>query len=148
MPDDAARTLAIASRVLERSLPDMTLPQLRVLSLVVRAPARASQLASESAISRPSLTGVLDGLVDRGWVERTEVAGDRRGTALEATAAGRRALQEARATVVATLEDILAPVAPAQREAVITGLVALGDALDAHLRRRAGRVGAGTEPRR
>ncbi len=100
VPPDAARTLAIASRVVEKSLGDMapdpmTLPQLRILSLIARAPERASRLASQSDVSRPTLTGVLDGLVARGWVERTEVEGDRRGVELEATSTGRAALEGA-----------------------------------------------------
>ena len=41
----------------------MTLPQFRILLLVARSPERANRLASQASISRPSLTGVLDGLV-------------------------------------------------------------------------------------
>ena len=88
---EVVRTLAIVSRILERSLTDMSLPQFRVLGLVARAPERASQLARQAAISRPSLTGVLDGLEARGWVRRRDVDGDRRGVELEVTAAGRTA---------------------------------------------------------
>jgi long-chain acyl-CoA synthetase len=133
---DAARTLAIASRVVEKSLGDMTLPQLRILSLVARAPERASRLASQSDVSRPTLTGVLDGLVARGWVERTEVAGDRRGVELEATASGRAALEQAQRDVATRFDDILELVEPAQRRAAIAGLEVLGEALHAHVRAR------------
>jgi long-chain acyl-CoA synthetase len=142
VPPDAARTLAIASRVVEKSLGDMTpdpmtLPQLRILSLITRAPERASRLASQSDVSRPTLTGVLDGLVARGWVERTEVEGDRRGVELEATSTGRSALEEAQRAVAARFDDILELVEPAQRAAAIVGLEALGEALHAHMKNRA-----------
>ncbi len=137
VPPDAARTLAIASRVVEKSLGDMTLPQLRILSLVARAPERASRLASQSDVSRPTLTGVLDGLVARGWVERTEVEGDRRGVELEATTEGRAALERAQDAVATRLDHILELVEPARRAAAIAGLEALGEALHAHVRARA-----------
>ena len=136
VPPDAARTLAIASRVVEKALGEMTLPQLRILSLVARAPERASRLASQSDVSRPTLTGVLDGLVARGWVERTEVEGDRRGVELEATATGRVALEEAQRAVADRFDDILELVEPAQRAAAIVGLEALGEALHAHVQSR------------
>jgi long-chain acyl-CoA synthetase len=136
VPADAARTLAIASRVVEKALGDMTLPQLRILSLVARAPERASRLASQSDVSRPTLTGVLDGLVARGWVERTEVEGDRRGIELEATAEGRAALEDAQNAVAARFDDILQLVEPGQRATAIAGLEALGHALHEHVRTR------------
>src|SRR3954464_10450954 len=85
LPADSVRTLAIASRILERSLTDMTLPQFRVLGLVNRAPERPPPLPRQAAVSRPSLTGVLDGLEARGWVRRREADGDRRGVTLEVT---------------------------------------------------------------
>jgi long-chain acyl-CoA synthetase len=142
VPPDAARTLAIASRVVEKSLGDMipdpmTLPQLRILSLVARAPERASRLASQSDVSRPTLTGVLDGLVARGWVKRTEVEGDRRGVELEATSTGRAALEAAQRAVATKFDDVLALVEPAQRVAAIVGLEALSEALHAHMKNRA-----------
>ena len=67
---DPARTLAVAARVLERSLDDMTLPQFRILSLIAASPERAGRIASRAAVSRPSLSGILDGLVKRGWIRR------------------------------------------------------------------------------
>jgi DNA-binding MarR family transcriptional regulator len=145
LPVDSVRTLAIVSRILERSLPDMTLPQFRVLGLVARAPERANRLASQAAISRPSLTGVLDGLEARGWVRRREVDGDRRGVELEVTRAGRRALDGAHAAVRERLADVLAHVPPARRDAALDGLAALGEAVEIDLeQRRAARDGGRT----
>jgi long-chain acyl-CoA synthetase len=133
---DVARTLAIASRVVERSLGEMSLPQLRILSLVERAPERASRLASQSDVSRPTLTGVLDGLVAKGWVERVEVEGDRRGVQLTATRSGRRALAVAQNTVAARLDEILDHLDATRRHEAVVGLEALGEALHAHMRDR------------
>lgn len=133
---DASRTFALVSRLLERSLDDMTLAQFRILLLVARAPERASRLATQAAISRPSLTGVLDGLVSRGWVRRLDVDGDRRGVSLEVTAAGRRALRDAQRAVGTQLDEILSLLESDRRAVAEQGLVALGEALDLDLERR------------
>jgi DNA-binding MarR family transcriptional regulator len=136
LPADSVRTLAIVSRVLERSLTDMTLPQFRVLGLVARAPERANHLARQAAVSRPSLTGVLDGLEARGWVRRREVDGDRRGVNLEVTPAGLAALDTERGAVEDRLADLLARVPAARRDAALDGLAALGEAIELDLAQR------------
>jgi DNA-binding MarR family transcriptional regulator len=145
-PSEAVRTLAIASRILERSLTDMTLPQFRVLGLVNRAPERASHLARQAAISRPSLTGVLDGLEARGWVRRREADGDRRGVTLEVTAAGRKALDAAFCAVEQRLAEVLAHVEPERRHAALDGLAVLGEAIDLDLAERRAAKGGGARP--
>jgi DNA-binding MarR family transcriptional regulator len=140
---DVARTLALVSRMLERSLDDMTLPQFRVLLLIARAPERANRLATQASVSRPSLTGVLDGLVGREWVRRLEVDGDRRGVSLEVTPAGRAALRHAQQAVRTRLDDVLELIAPERRAVAEEGLAALGEAMDLDLaRRRAARSGS------
>ena len=142
LPADSVRTLAILSRILERSLPDMSLPQFRILGLIDRAPERANHLARQAAISRPSLTGLLDGLEARGWVRRLEVDGDRRGVSLEATAAGRKALDAAYDCVQDRLADLLDHVPADRRDAALDGLAALGEAIEIDLEsRRAARDG-------
>ena len=130
--DRAALTLALASRLLEQALGDMTLPQFRVLSVVASSPERASRIAERAAMSRPTLSGLLDGLAARGWVQRTDVDGDRRGVRLEVTPDGRAALAAARAHVAARLESLLDAADAFDRTAALDGLAALGRALDAH----------------
>ena len=125
----ATRALAFAGRALERAVGDMTLAQFRVLSLIASSPERAGELARRAAVSRPSLTGLIDGLASRSWVERSSVEGDRRGVHLEVTAAGRQALLDAETRMVATLERLLGGVAPAQRNVVLDGLIELDTAL-------------------
>ena len=125
----------MAGRVLERSLTDMTLPQFRVLSVIASSPERANRLAEKAAMSRPSLTGLLDGLEARGWVQRVDVEGDRRGVQLEVTRAGAVALREAERAMTAELESVLAS-SPEDRDAVIAGLRALSRAMQEHHRAR------------
>ena len=130
---DPARTLAVAARVLERGLDDMTLPQFRILSLIAASPERAGRIASRAAVSRPSLSGILDGLVKRGWVRRIDVDGDGRGVTLEITPDGRRALDGAAAAANGRLEAVLSNVDGAERARALDGLAALGHALERHL---------------
>ena len=125
----------MAGRVLERSLADMTLPQFRVLSVIASSPERANRLAEKAAMSRPSLTGLLDGLETRGWVQRVHVEGDRRGVSLEVTLAGAAALRAAEKAMTAELERVLAS-SPDGRAAVIDGLDALERAIREHHRAR------------
>jgi DNA-binding MarR family transcriptional regulator len=127
----AVRALAFGARVIERALDDMTLPQFRVLSLIASSPERASRVAEKAAVSRPSLTGLLDGLEARGWVRRVEVDGDRRGVGLEVTSEGRAALRTAEEAAQTRLEHVLEQVPSHERRAVLAGLHALGGAFAA-----------------
>jgi len=131
---DCARTMAYAARHLERALGELTVPQFRVLSFLDRSPERASGIAAKAGVTKPSLTGIIDGLVARGWVRRVEVDGDRRGVALEITDLGRTALRRATAEAAAHLDGILALVDDRDRAAVISGLQALSRALVEHRR--------------
>ena len=125
----AARAVAFTARRLERCLGDMTLPQFRVLSLVASSPERANRVAERAAVSRPSLTGLLDGLEARGWVRRVDVVGDRRGVLLEVTTSGTTALSTAEAAMAEALDDLLVGSGADERAMVETGLATLGRVL-------------------
>lgn len=127
---EAGRALATGARALERVLGDMTLAQFRVLSVVASSPERASRIAERADMSRPSLSGLLDGLASRGWVERRVVAGDRRGVRLEVTPNGHAALRRAQAAVSEAMAAILVDVPFDERDAVRRALVVLARAFD------------------
>jgi len=128
----AVRTLAYASRGLERAVAPLTLPQYRVLALIAGAPERASRLAERVDVTKAALTGVIDALEARGFVARTEVDGDRRGVTLVLTDAGTAALQAGDEATTAWLESVLAH--SPDRDAVVGALVSLGDAISDHRR--------------
>lgn len=123
------KAVAFASRALERGLDDLTLPQFRILTLLSSSPERASRIAELAAVSRPSLTGILDGLEAKGFIRRQDVAGDRRGVQLDVTAAGRKALSKAEKDTAASLGELLARLEPDTRRTALDGLVALHTAL-------------------
>ena len=130
MPDvrTAVPTLARHSRLLERASCDLSLPQYRVLALVVEGDERAFRLAGRLAAAKPTISALVDGLVERGLLRRCDVAGDRRGVRLQVTAAGRRALKAAETAMAARLEPVFGRLAdPA---AALAALAALEEALD------------------
>jgi DNA-binding MarR family transcriptional regulator len=127
---EAGRALATGARALERVLGDMTLAQFRVLSVVASSPERASRLAERADMSRPSLSGLLDGLASRRWVVRRVVDSDRRGVRLEVTPEGHAALARAQAAVSEAMTGILVDVPLDDRQAVLRALVVLGRAFD------------------
>ncbi len=131
-----ALTLAVGARMLERALEDMTLPQFRVLSLIASSPERAGRIATMTGVSRPSLTGLLDGLVQRGWVRRVTVDGDRRGVSLEITDEGRAALDAAQTATTSRLDALLDDLDDLDRQQVIDGLAALSRAFQREGERR------------
>src|SRR5438552_18615506 len=80
VPPGAARALARLARHVEHALDslELSLPQYRLLSLLGDGSSASSALAGRLAVSPPSVTAVVDGLVTRGLVERHADAADRR----------------------------------------------------------------------
>ena len=114
----------------------LSLPQFRVLILLSEGSAAASALASRLAVSPPSVTAIVDGLVARGLVERRPDAGDRRRVAHVLTDDGRRLLDEADAAATARLHDIAAYLPPDEESQVLEALGVWHKALDAFLEAR------------
>src|SRR5436190_19031007 len=108
MGDQHVRTLTRLARMLERRAGDLSLPQFRVLALVDEGGERASQLADRLAVAKPTITAVVDGLVDRGFLKRTADCDDPRATKISLTAAGKKALYDAEHAMHARLHDVLA----------------------------------------
>jgi long-chain acyl-CoA synthetase len=146
-PFDAGRTIARLARQVERATAvlDLTLSQYRVLGLLREGTEAASALAEKLAVSRPSITGVIDGLVARGLVERRPDGGDRRRIGLELTAEGRRVLAQTDAQVQRRLAEIAAHVdggGPEAFAALTAALTPWQRALDAHRAARQREAGA------
>jgi long-chain acyl-CoA synthetase len=85
---------------------DLTLPQYRILILLSEGKEAASALADKLAVSRPSVTGVVDGLVGRGLVQRDHDPDDRRRVGHSLTREGQRLLAAADAEVERRLCDV------------------------------------------
>ena len=133
----ACRAVAFAARALERAAGEreLTLAQYRVLALIAAGDERSSLLASRLAVAKPTITAVVDGLVERGFIERSSVDGDRRSIRLGLTKTGIQALRGAEREMAAALERILG--FSDERDELLRALGDLDDALAARSARLA-----------
>jgi long-chain acyl-CoA synthetase len=112
---------------------DLSLPQYRIMAFLDEGATLASKLADHLAVSRPTVTAVVDGLVARGLVERSHDDNDRRRVGHALTADGRRLLEIADRSVDQRLREIAGHLGDgAQVEVVLHGLDRWREALDAY----------------
>ena len=111
---------------------ELTPAQYRALSFLSEddAAAAASVLASRMSVSRPSITSLVDGLVERGYVERRNAADDRRRVEHVLTSKGRTALARADAAVFERLTVIASYLDDDELARATAGLQAWNAALD------------------
>lgn len=136
----AARAVARLARHVEQALAplDLSLPQYRVLALLRYGSSASSALAGRLAVSPPSLTAVVDGLVARGLVARDADPDDRRRLTLQLTPAGRELLDDSEAAVDARLGAVARYFEdPSSAAAAIEALQQWNHALDAFREERA-----------
>jgi DNA-binding MarR family transcriptional regulator len=129
MSDDlrpAARSLALLARKLERACGALSLAQFRVLSLVAAGDERSSLVAERLAVAKPTVTAVVDGLVERGYLAREAIAGDRRAIRLLVTDDGRAAVAAAEDAMADSLQGLFDGVT--DRDALLRGLAELHEA--------------------
>jgi long-chain acyl-CoA synthetase len=122
-------------RVVEQGLTkiDLTPSQYRILMFLADGSAQASMMADHLAVSRPSVTAVVDGLVGRGLVDRRHDELDRRRVRHSITTEGERLLGEADAALADTLDAVLTHAPnPEARLAALEGLAAWSQAMDGY----------------
>lgn len=106
---DAGRVFARLARQVDLGLAtlDLSLPQYRVLAFLADGEAASSRLAEKLAVSPPSITAVVDGLVAKGLVERGADPADRRRLPLSLTGKGVAALAAADGAVHERLDQVI-----------------------------------------
>ena len=129
--DSGVRVVAWLARHFEHGLAEvqMTLPQYRLLAFLSEGPGGASAVADRLAVSRPSVTALVDNLVERGWVSREADADDRRRVLHRLTPDGDEALGTAAAALGEVLDGVLGHLDDDESARVIDGLDLLGEAL-------------------
>jgi DNA-binding MarR family transcriptional regulator len=122
---------AVFSSALRRSLPGHVTPQqLFVLAHLCHRPSQPSTLAREQHVGMSAMTGLVDGLVARGLVERGQDPHDRRAVQLAITDDGRALWGEAQAAVLDVARQFLLPLSPEERERLALALTDLERALE------------------
>lgn len=131
-----ARVLARLSRIVEHALAeddDLTLSQYRLLAFLSQGDWAASALADRLEVSRPSVTGLVDGLVKRGLVERRPGVDDRRRVDHVLTDDGKRVLHAADERADAAIRSVFAELDRDVASDAHRTLCRLHEAMDARL---------------
>jgi DNA-binding MarR family transcriptional regulator len=113
------------SRLAERALDqiDLTVVQYRILRFAEQPGSVQSDLTFYLAVSKQSMTRLVDPLVERGYIVRRVDPGDRRRVIHEITPAGRDALRRADAELERSLRMVLQDLESDELEAVESGLI-------------------------
>lgn len=104
-----ARSVLRLARLLERTEAPLTPAQYRLAAHIRAGDARATRLACALALSKPTVTQSVEGLVAAGYLRREEVDGDRRASRLVLTGRGEQALAETEAAYAGRLAGLLCP---------------------------------------
>jgi DNA-binding MarR family transcriptional regulator len=107
---------------LRRSGPAIEMSQWSTLRRIGRSPCTMSELARHKGVGLPTISKSVEMLVRRGWVERWIDKSDRRQTMVRLTPAGRRILTECRQALETFLDERLAHLTAAERNAVDASL--------------------------
>jgi DNA-binding MarR family transcriptional regulator len=95
---------------------DFSRPQAGLLRLISREPGQSQQAVARRLGTPPSrLVALVDGLEERGLIERRRNPGDRRNYALHLTAAGKRAMADLSQAALEHEQAISAPLTEAER---------------------------------
>lgn len=111
--------------------PGLSVPQFRVLAYLGRVPgACLGEVAGHLGVTSPTASAMVERLVRRGLVERTQDPAERRRVVLRLTAAGTASLERARTRTRERLADVLATLSEGQRRCLQEGLRALRHAFE------------------
>ena len=126
--ETALRLHAAAIRLLrtlrrEDDASGLSAPRLSALSVIVfGGPMSLAELAAAEQVQSPTMSRIVDALVERGLVTRVARPGDRRSVEIEATREGRHLLEAGRERRVAALVSRLRSLADSERRALARGV--------------------------
>ncbi len=129
-----ARVVARLAKQVEIALGevDLSLAQYRLIGNLAHGPSQASTLAERLIVSRPSVTALADGLVERGLIARMGAEGDRRRVMHVLTEAGQKTLQAADEAIERRLALLADHLTEPDKIRAYKGLDSWGKALDRH----------------
>ena len=123
--DTVPMGMRVIRRHMRRHRSGLTVPQFRALCYLTTAPGTSlSAVADFVGLSLPAMSRLVDGLVDKGLMQRRPCSDDRRQVRLSITPPGEAAVTEARQLAQARLAEAVAPLTQPQRAALM-GTMAL-----------------------
>ncbi len=118
---------AIRARLWHAGFDDVPRNGPYILGGIVNHRVPAASLLGDLGVSKQARSQLIDTLVVRGYLERTDDPDDRRKLILTPTERGRAAAAEVRAAVVAIDEELAERISPQQLADLRAGLIALGE---------------------
>jgi DNA-binding MarR family transcriptional regulator len=99
-----------------------------VLLLLRQSPSKLapSELAEQAGVTRATMTGLVDGLVRDGFVNREETKNDRRSLAISLTPKGRKVVEKVTPLQLKWLEALFADLNVEARKSLLEGLQIIG----------------------
>jgi DNA-binding MarR family transcriptional regulator len=120
---------AIREETRRHGAPLLSIPQLRTLAFLARQPgACLLHLAENLGVSRPTASTLVDRLVRRGLITRTQDPRERRRVVLTLTPPGARHFRRARRAAHVWLATTLAHLSPEALRRISRGVTMLGEA--------------------
>jgi DNA-binding MarR family transcriptional regulator len=101
---------------------DLSMTQYRTLLYLMSGARRAGELAAANAVSRPTVSAMIGGLREEGWVEEQVDPDDGRVTKIVLTKAGRERVRRFEADLAKRLEALLPGVDRAEMRATFSDL--------------------------
>ena len=129
-----ALTIIALGRAIEVAVNDtgLTSTRYRALTLVEAGVTSSGVLASFLAVRPPTVTAVMNGLVDEGLVRRVRATDDRRKVGYELTPTGARLLDRGNDAADRVLASLTADMSAPDRATAFDGLALWRGALDRH----------------
>lgn len=121
------RSVAAELRHGEKSLNSA---HLGILAMLTERPCNLSELAEYQGVSLPTMSGSINRLESKGWVQRERSTADRRVVLVELTPKGRRRLAQMVQQAESYLVGLLEKLDPAERETLAAGLTVLQNLFD------------------
>ncbi len=101
---------------------DLSMAQYRTLLYLMGGSLRAGELAAANAVTKPTVSAMIAGLRDRGWVSEAVDPSDGRVTRIVLTDAGRQRVSRFERQLADRLEALLPGVDPAEVRSVLDEL--------------------------
>ncbi|HEX2173491.1 MAG TPA: MarR family transcriptional regulator [Dehalococcoidia bacterium] len=113
----------LRQRVSQVGLPDgLTLPQLLILRAVASGDMHPGELARHFMMSAASVTSAVDGLVQKGYIDRRHDDRDRRTVRLRLTPAGHETVRRAGELIEPAVREMLRTLSPDRQERLLSAL--------------------------